>query len=144
MNHYKKANQVMDERLGRDTLISLATLDGDRPAVRIVNSYYEGGSFYTVTYALSGKMKQLQANPKAAICAEWFTAHGIGENLGHVRDENNAERMDKLRAVFAQWYGNGHIHEADPNTCLLRVRLTDAVLLSHGTKYEIDFIKKSA
>ena len=52
-----KAMSLMDERFGHDTLISIATIDGNRPAVRIVNSYYENGSFYTVTYALSGKMK---------------------------------------------------------------------------------------
>ena len=35
----------MDERFGGDTLISLATLNEGEPAVRIVNSYYEKGSF---------------------------------------------------------------------------------------------------
>jgi general stress protein 26 len=48
--------------------------------------------------------------------------------------------MQKLRAVFAAWYTNGHTDENDPNTCILRVRLTDAVLFSHGTKYEMDFM----
>jgi hypothetical protein len=134
----------MDERFGHDTLISIATIDGNRPAVRIVNSYYEGDSFFTVTYALSGKMKQMQANPEIAICSEWFTAHGIGENLGWVRDEKNAEIMAKLRTAFAEWYGNGHINESDPNSSLLRVRLTDAVLFHHGKKYEINFKNMTA
>ena len=129
----------MDERFGHDTLISVATINGSRPAVRIVNSYYEDGSFYTVTYALSNKMKQIQINPEFAVCGEWFTAHGVGENLGHVRDDSNAEIMSKLRTVFAEWYDNGHTDESDPNTCLLRIRLTDGVLFHHGTKYEIDF-----
>jgi general stress protein 26 len=47
--------------------------------------------------------------------------------------------MSKLRAAFAEWYDNGHTDESDPNTCLLRVQLTDGVLFSNGTKYEIDF-----
>ena len=42
-----KALEVMNERFGHDTLISLATIDGNNPAVRIVNSYYENGAFYT-------------------------------------------------------------------------------------------------
>ena len=134
-----KALEIMLERFGHDTLISLATIDGNRPAVRTVNSYYEDGAFYTVTYVLSNKMKQIKDNPVVAICGEWFTAHGIGENLGYVREERNAEIMAKLRTVFAEWYDNGHTNENDPNTCLLRVRLTDAVLFSHGTKYEMDF-----
>ena len=139
-----KSLSIMEERFGHDTLISVATIDGGRPAVRIVNSYYENGSFYTITYALSGKMKQIQANPEVAVCGEWFTAHGIAENLGYVRDDKNIEIMEKLRTVFAEWYSNGHTDENDPNTCLLRIRLTDALLLSHGIRYEIDFVKLTA
>lgn len=134
-----KALAILAERFGHDTLLSLATMDCNRPTVRIVNSYYEDGAFYTVTYALSNKMKHIGKNPEIAICGEWFTAHGIGENLGWVRDERNAEIMSKLRTAFAQWYDNGHTNESDPNTCLLRVRLTDGVLFHNGTKYEIDF-----
>jgi len=129
----------MDERFGHDTLLSVATIDGSRPAVRIVNSYYENGAFYTVTYALSNKMKQIDNNPEVAICGEWFTAHGVGENLGWVRDEKNADMMSKLRTAFAEWYDNGHTNESDPNTCLLRIRLIDGILFHNGTKYEIDF-----
>jgi len=129
----------MNERFGHDNLISLATLDGNRPSVRIVNSYYEEGVFYTVTYALSNKMRQIKQNPEVAICGEWFTAHGVGENLGYVRDEKNKEIMMKLRVVFAEWYDNGHTDENDLNTCLLKVLLTDGILFHEGTKYEIDF-----
>ena len=142
MNEQKRqeALSLMTERFGHDTFLSLATVDGGRPAVRIVNSYYEDGSFYTVTYALSNKMKQIEKNSEVAVCGEWFTAHGIGENLGYVRDDKNAEIMSKLRTAFAEWYDNGHTNENDPNTCLLRVRLTDGVLFHSGTKYEMDFI----
>ncbi|MDR1532484.1 MAG: pyridoxamine 5'-phosphate oxidase family protein [Clostridiales bacterium] len=141
MNKYDEAIKILDERFGRDTLISLATMDGSHPAVRIVNGFYEDGAFYVVTYALSGKMTQIKDNPEVAVCGEWFTAHGIGENIGHPRDEQNAELMKKLRKAFATWYDNGHTDENDPNTCVLRVRLSDGVLLSHGTRYDIDFLR---
>ncbi len=134
-----KALEVMTERFGHDTLISLATLDGDIPAVRIVNSYYENGAFYIITYALSNKMKQIEANSTVAICGEWFTAHGIGENMGYICDERNTEIATKLRKVFSEWYSNGHTNESDPNTIILRISLTDAVLFSYGTRYDIDF-----
>lgn len=134
-----KALEVMIERFGHDTLISLATLDGNIPAVRIVNSYYENGAFYTITYALSNKMKQIEANSTVAICGEWFTAHGVGENMGYICDERNMEIATKLRKTFSTWYSNGHINESDSNTIILRIRLTDAVLFSHGTRYDIDF-----
>jgi len=134
-----KAMSILDEQFGHDTLISLATIDGNCPSVRTVSGFYEDGAFYTVTHALSNKMKQIEINPAVAVCGERFSAHGIGENLGYVRDEKNKEIMSKLRTVFAEWYDNGHVDETDPNTCLLRVRLTDGVLFSNGTKYEFDF-----
>ncbi len=129
----------MGERFGHDALLSLATMDDTRPAVRIANSYYGGGPFYTVTYALSNNMKQIERNPEVAVCGEWFTANGIGENIGHPRDEKNAEIMSKRRTVFAEWYDNGHTKESNPHTCIVRVRLTEGVLFYNGKKYEIGF-----
>ena len=129
----------MDERFGRDSLIALATVDGDSPAVRTVNAYYEDGAFYTITHARSGKMQQLAQNPRVALCGDWFTARGVGESLGHILRAENAALADKLRTAFAEWYGNGHINEADPDTIILRVRLTEGVLFHHGTRYDIDF-----
>ena len=92
-----------------------------------------------ITHALSNKMQQMSENPTVAICGDWFTAHGVGENLGHILAKENEEIAAKLRAAFAQWYDNGHSDENDPNTVILRVRLTDGVLFSHGTRYDIDF-----
>lgn len=134
-----KAQEVMNERFNHDALISLATIDGSYPSVRTVNSYYENGAFYIITYALSNKMKQIAKNPQVAICGDWFTAHGIGENMGHILDKNNEEIANKLREAFASWYNNGHTNESDPNTCILCVHLTDGVLFSNGTRYDICF-----
>ena len=77
----EKALEIMRERFGSDSLIAVATIEEDRPSVRTVNSYYENGAFYVITHALSGKMKQIASNPNAAICGDWFTAHGIGEKM---------------------------------------------------------------
>jgi len=144
MNKYAEVAQVMAERFGKDTLLSLATLDAKRPAVRIVNSYYEDGAFYVVTQGRSGKMKQIKKNPEVAVCGDWFTAHGRGENIDHPRDEGNAALMAKVRAAFAEWYGNGDVNEDDPNFCVLRIRLTEGVLFNQGTKYEVDFARQKA
>ena len=130
---------IMDERFGHDNLIALATVDGDSPAVRTVNAYYEDGCFYAVTYALSGKMQHIAKNPQVAICGDWFTARGFGENMGHILLPENAAIADKLRTVFAEWYGNGHTNEADPNTIILRMKLSEGVLFNHGMRYDIDF-----
>ena len=134
-----EAQRIMNDRFNKDSLIALATVDGNTPHVRAVNSYYEDGCFYTITYALSNKMKQIADDPTVAICGDWFTGHGIGDNLGWIRDEKNNDIASKLRAAFAAWYDNGHTNEADINTVILRIRMTDGILLHHGTRFEIDF-----
>ncbi|MDD4125529.1 MAG: pyridoxamine 5'-phosphate oxidase family protein [Eubacteriales bacterium] len=135
----KDIKKIMDERFGHDTLLSVATTADNIPYVRIVDAYYENGAFYAVTYALSNKMKQIEKNPIVAVCGEWLTARGIGENLGWVRDEKNVEIMSKLRAAFAEWYDNGHTNEEDNNTCILCIKLTEGVLFHNGTRYDIKF-----
>lgn len=139
MKHNETTNAILTERFGKDSLIALATVDDGVPYVRTVDAVYMDGAFYTVTYALSGKMQQIAKNPTVAVCGEWFTAHGIGESLGHVLLEDNKAIMEILRAAFAEWYDNGHTNEADPNTCLLKIKLTDGVLFSNGTRYDIVF-----
>ena len=134
-----EAERILNERFGHDALIAVATLEDGRPSVRTVNAYYEDGAFYVITHAMSGKMRQIAENPAVAVCGDWFTAHGTGDNLGHICDEKNAALAARLRKAFAEWYGNGHVDENDPGTCILRIRLTDGLLLAHGTRYELAF-----
>jgi len=150
MEKFDNAVKIMNERFGKDSFISIATMGGNRPSVRMVNGYYEDGAFYVVSYTLSNKMKQIKANPEVAVCGiEWFSGHGTGENLGWVRDECNAAIMAKLRKVFASWYTGGHVNEDDRNTCLMRVRLTDGVIIDYEKKYgewqyQVDFVNRTA
>ena len=139
MKHNTHTDLILNDRFGKDSLIALATVEDGIPHVRTVDAVYFHGAFYVVTYSLSGKMQQIAKTPTVAISGEWFTAHGIGENLGHVLLPENKAVMDILRAAFAAWYSNGHTNEADPNTCLLKITLTDGVLYSDGTRYDIDF-----
>ena len=138
----QQAQKIMNERFHKDSLIALATTENGVPWVRTVDGFYEEGAFYVITYSLSNKMRQIQKNPNVAISGDWFTAQGVGDNLGHILDENNREMADKLRTAFAEWYQNGHINEADPNTCILRIRLTKGVLFAKGTRFEIDFCEE--
>ena len=134
-----QTQQIMNERFGKDSLISLATAVDGVPYVRTVNALYEEGSFYIITYALSGKMQQIQTNPIVAISGEWFTAHGLGENLGWFGRPQNKAMADKLTAAFASWIDNGHNNFEDENTIILRIKLTHGVLFANGTRHEIDF-----
>ena len=133
--------KIMDERFGKDNVISLATSEDNLPYVRYVNAYYENGAFYVITYALSNKMKQIEKNPAVALAGDWFTATGKGVNLGWFGKTENKETADRLRKVFAEWIDNGHNDFEDENTSILCIQLMQGVLFSHGTRYEIDFAK---
>ena len=152
MNKYEDADKILNERFGRDCLVSVATVEGSRPHVRVVNSYYEDGEFHVVTNALSNKMRQIAAHPEVAVCGMFFTAHGMGEDLGHLRAEGNAAAMAKLRKAFAPWY-EGNVNEDDPHLHLLRIRLTDGLItvdemLDNVSRmkcqYNVDFVNRTA
>jgi general stress protein 26 len=134
-----KAEAILKERFGHDVLMALATEEDGLPSVRTVNAWYHDGAFYSITYAASNKMRHLSKNPRVGLCGEWFTAHGVGENLGAVLAPQNRALWETLSGVFSSWIANGHTDENDPNTVILKVRLTDGVLFSHGTRYDLTF-----
>ncbi len=90
-----------------------------------------------ITDARSNKMRQMQSNPTAAIAGDWYTAHANGENLGWFCAEKNRPLAEKMKVAFSGWIDNGHNDFPDQNTVILRLKITDAVLLSHGTRYEL-------
>ena len=133
----EKYIEILSERFGKDSLMALATVDEQGvPWVRTIDAIFYGDSFYTITYALSNKMKQIENNSIVAISGDWFSGHALAESLGHIKLESNKEMADRLRTTFASWYNNGHTNEDDPNTVILKLKLTDGILFSHGTKYE--------
>jgi len=132
-----EVENILLERFGKDSILALATTEGTTPYVRNVDAYYADGAFYVLTYALSNKMKQIEDNPMVALAGEWFTGHGKGVNLGYFGKTENAEIAKKMREVFSAWIDNGHNNFDDVNTCILKIELTDGVLFSQGTQYEI-------
>ena len=131
--------KIMDERFKKDNIIALATVGENKPFVRYVNAYYEKGAFYIITYALSNKMRQIEINPAVSIAGDWFQAEGEGENLGYFGKEENKGIADKLKIAFSEWIDNGHNNFLDVNTVILKIKLKEGVLFSHGTRYHIDF-----
>ncbi len=156
MRKYEEGMRILNDRFGnnKDNVIALATISLEpgengrpRPSVRDVDACYEDGAFYIVTYALSNKMKQVDANPEVSVSVnmEDFLSAGKAENLGWVLDPKNAALRDKLRSVFAAWYDFAN-DENDQNCCFLAVRLTKGTLrINHGESfYHFDFVNKTA
>lgn len=137
----KEAEKIMLERFEKDSIIALATSVDAKPHVRNVNAFYEDGAFYVLTYGRSNKMKQIGKNPNVAIAGDWFTACGKGINLGYFGKKENEVIAGKMKFIFSECISNGHNNFEDENTCILKIELTEGLLLSHGTRYEIDFTK---
>ena len=127
---------LLKERFGQDSLISLATLDGNKPAVRTIDAIYYDGAFYGVTYTLSNKMKQIAINSDVAICGMWFAANAVASNLGHVLKPENTSLITILRDAFSKWYSEGDVNEDDVNTCIIKIVPTSGVFVKDGTRYE--------
>jgi len=156
MEKFAKGMSLLEEKFGnfKDNVLGLATIATDpnadgkpRPVVRDVDAFYEDGTFYVITYAKSSKMEQIAKNNEVAIAVnfEWFTASGIGENLGWVKKPENADLRTKLRKAFEKWYDMAN-NEDDENCCYLAIRLTNGIinLNHHETLIFMDFENKTA
>jgi len=156
MDKYAKGMSILEEKFGnyKDNVIGLATIaaetsaDGKpRPVVRDVDAFYEDSAFYVVTHAKSSKMAQVAHNNEVAVVVnfEWFSASGIGENMGWVKKPENAEIRTKLRKAFEKWYDMAN-DESDENCCILKISLTNGIinLNHHETLIYMDFVSKSA
>ena len=135
----KEVDAILLERFGKDSIIALATAIDNIPYVRSVDAFYENGVFYVLTHGLSSKMKQIKQNPTVALSGEWISAQGKGLNLGYFGKADNLHIANKMKQVFSAWLDNGHNNFDDTNTCILCIKLTNGILFSNGTRYEIDF-----
>lgn len=142
-NYFYETLAVMKELYGKDTAMSLATVNGNKANIRVVNAYYKENAFYITTYALSNKMVEILKNPNVALNHNLFVAHGIGENIGNPLDEPNSSLREELKMVFVKFYDK-HVNEQDKNTCILKVTLNDALVFAHDFKYFIDFKNQTA
>jgi hypothetical protein len=142
-NYFKEAAAVMTDLYGKDTAMSLATVNGDKANIRVVNAYYKENVFYVTTYALSNKMKEILKNPNVALNHHLFVAHGIGKNIGNPLDAPNLSLREELKRAFIAFYDK-HVDEQDENTCILKISLNDALVFAHDFKYIIDFKNQTA
>jgi len=157
MSKYENAMKLMDERCGngKDNLIALATISLSpgasgvpRPAVRMVDAYYEDGAFYISTSAKKAKTLEIAQNNEVGIGGiDWFVAQGVAENLGWVKDEKNAEILAKMKTIFV-WF-NDHGGEDSPDSIVLRISLTSGIITDNEQKYgewqyKVDYVNKTA
>lgn len=157
MSKYENAIKLMEEACGndKDNVIALATISlspnangTPRPAVRMVDAYYEDGVFYISSDSEKNKTLEIEKNNEVSICGlDWFTASGTAENLGWVKDEKNAEIRKKMKKIFS-WFDD-HGNEDSPSSIVLRIKLKEGIITDNEKKYgewqyKVDFINKTA
>ena len=143
MNAYEKAMSAMGELFARDCQFALATAVDNVPSVRVVDTYYDAGGFYIVTYGKSQKAKQMEENAHVALCHNLYRFNGTAHRIGHPLDARNTGIREKLIDVFAPWYF-AHNDENDPHMCYIRIDLIDGFFHKDGTGYKVDFTAKEA
>lgn len=156
MSKYENAMKLMDDFCGngKDNLIALATIsrepsatDTPRPAVRMVDAYYEDGVFYISSASFKNKTLDIAQNNEVSVCGmDLFSANGKAENLGWVKDEKNAEIRAKMKKYFA-WFDD-HGNEDSPESIVLRITLTEGTITDNEQKYgewqyKVDFENKT-
>lgn len=134
----------MKELFTKDYQFALATAENNIPSLRYVDTYYEKGCFYVVTYATSQKMKDIINNPNIALCSRnMYAFSGKAYNIGHPLKLENTEIRKKLIKVFEPWYFK-HNNEENENMCYLRIELTTGFVHKDGIGYKIDFVNREA
>jgi len=134
----------METLLARDCQFALATAENGVPSLRYVDMFFDGGCFYVVTHAGSRKVREIEQNPRVALCnRRFFAFSGVARNIGHpLKPENRAIRA-KLVEAFRPWYFK-HNDEADEGMCYLRIEPETGFFHRDGTGYKMDFVRKTA
>lgn len=143
MDAYEVGLQKLSALFSQDRTFVLATVKESKPSQRVVDTYYDEGVFWIVTYAQSNKVKELRMNPQVSLCNSFHTFNGLAYYAGHPLDEQNKDIRAKLIQVFEPRYF-AHNNEADKDMCYVRIELTEGFFHTDGFGYIMDFTKHEA
>ncbi len=143
MSNWEDSLQVIEELFAKDCQFALATVKDNVPSVRVVDTFYDDGAFYIVTYSKSQKAQEIASNENVSLCCELYRFSGTARNIGHPLNPGNSELREKLIRVFEPWYFK-HNNEQDENMCYIRVELGQGFFYKDGTGYDVDFANRTA
>ena len=138
MVSYEESLKVLDELFSKDCQFTLATAKDNVPSIRVIDTYYNDGAFYVVTYAKSQKVIEMSENKKVALCKDIYRFSGSAHLLGHPLKEENKNIRSKLIDVFAPWYFK-HNDENDENMCFIKIVPDSGFFYKDGKGYKVDF-----
>ncbi|MHB8129279.1 MAG: pyridoxamine 5'-phosphate oxidase family protein [Mobilitalea sp.] len=141
MDAYEKAIYVMNELFAKDYQFAMATVKDNIPSVRFVDTYFDDGSFYVVTYSKSQKVQELITNSEVSMCNKLYRFSGNAHNIGQPLLAENRTIREKLIKVFEPWYF-AHNNEQDENMCYIKIVLKEGFFYKDGTGYKVNFQQK--
>ena len=143
MTTYEKSLNVLEDIFAKDYQFALATSNDNIPSVRFVDTFYDNGVFYIVSYAKSQKVKEIEKNSEISMCSKLYRFTGIAHNIGHPLLEENHRIRAKLIKAFEPWYFQ-HNNENDENMCYVKIELKQGFFYKEGTGYKVDFKNRKA
>ncbi len=143
MTAYERSVKVMEELFCKDVQFSLATVKDSSPSIRVVDAYYDDGVFWIVTHKNSNKVREIEANPNAALCRGFHSFKGLAFNAGHPLKEENRMIREKLIKVFEAWYFR-HNDESDEGMCYVRFVPARGFFFKDSTGYRVSFSEREA
>lgn len=143
MTVYENGLNVLEELFAKDYQFALATSKDNIPSVRFVDTFYDNGAFYIVSYAKSQKVKEIEKNSEVSLCNKLYRFTGAAYNIGHPLSEQNRGIREKLIKAFEPWYF-AHNNENDESMCYVKIELKQGFFYKDGTGYKADFINKKA
>lgn len=142
MSVYEKSLKVLEDLFSKDFTFVLATAENNAPSQRVVDTYYDNGEFWIVTYAKTKKVNEIEQNPNVSLCNTFHIFNGKAYNAGHPLKEENKDIREILIKEFEPWYF-AHNNENDENMCYVRVSLETGFFHKDGIGYKVDFIDKT-
>lgn len=139
----EKATQTLQEQIGQNKIMALATRNGDGVAVRTVNVYTCDGDFYFITEADSNKFKQITQNNQVALSVDAIQIAGTATPLGHPADQANQDFVAFVEKQLPQQFAR---YATNTAMRLIRIKPVSAgfILLEAGAGYVIDFVNSTA
>ncbi|WP_238859477.1 pyridoxamine 5'-phosphate oxidase family protein [Clostridium sp. YIM B02569] len=140
---YENSLNILEVLFAKDYQFALATSNDNISSVRFVDTFYDNGAFYIVSYAKSQKVQEIEKNNKISMCNKLYRFTGIAHNIGHPLLEKNYGIRAKLIKAFEPWYFK-HNNENDENMCYVKIELKQGFFYKDGTGYKVDFENRQA
>jgi general stress protein 26 len=126
LNYEEKREELIRFLASPDNAIMvLATAQNDRVLARNVNVASDGLDIYFFTWKHSRKCKQIEGNPRVALCKDLVQIEGVAEIVGPLISEETKAYTDILRNKFPKTIA---LWKDRPGMVIVRIRPTSAVM----------------